>query len=117
MPSAIQRIVLRHFSGVNIHCPFCGSKVLLGDEEGGAAGSMVGTPCAHTLFVGHDVDLEYRSEEFNRHLGLDTNEDIHGEQIDNLTDEVTLPDAIKIVIEPRPNAGANSYIGFAITTA
>lgn len=116
MPSAIQRIFLRHYSGGSIHCPFCGSKVLLGTSEGEGAGSMVGTACAHTLFVGHDVDLEYRSETFNLHLGLDPGKDLNGAQIDELTDGVTLPDAIKIVIEPRPNAGANVYAGFAVTT-
>jgi hypothetical protein len=27
-----------------------------------------------------------------------------------------LPDAIKVVIEPRPNAGASVYAGFSVTT-
>jgi hypothetical protein len=113
MSLPIQRVVLRQFYNVNIHCPFCGAKVVFGAEEGSDAGTMVGLPCAHTLFIGHDVDLEYRSPAFNEHLGLKADEDLHGDNIDELTDRVTLQDAVKIVGLPRPNAGAGSYVGFA----
>lgn len=114
MASKVQRIELRQFYDANIHCPFCGAKVMLGRAEGDEAGSMIGTPCEHTLFIGHHVDLEYRSRLFNEHLGLTDEDDLHGENIDEITDRVTLADAIKIVCQPMPNSGAEAYVGFAI---
>lgn len=116
MPAKIQRIVLRQFYDRSIHCPFCGSKVVLGSEEGHEAGSIIGSPCEHTLFIGHDIDLEYRSPAFDQNIGLDSGADLNGENIDEITDQVTLPDAIKVVGVPRPHAGGNSYVGFAVTS-
>ena len=57
--SMLQRVELNTFYYVDLHCPFCGQKVV-------NYGSEVFEPklisCQHTIFIASDHGLEYRME-------------------------------------------------------
>jgi hypothetical protein len=110
MSNKIQRIELNKFYDVDIHCPFCGQKVI--DYPDGDLNA-----CKHTLFIAHDMGLEYRSQLFEQNLGISgiENDDIqlpeHG--WDGLTDQVSVTDAIKFASYVGAPSGSGTYIGFS----
>ena len=121
---SIQNIDLTEFYDVNIHCPFCGDKVIdFGAENSEeAAGTF---PCKHTLYIASDEAWEYQSETFNKHLGLvgvDLNEvgwDKDGlpEQYKDLSifeliEQIKIPDSLNISQHVGPPAMMVGYIGF-----
>lgn len=119
MTQAIQRMELKTFYYTPVHCPFCGTRVMGADP----VDETIITACAHTLFIAHDMAFEYRSERFDRNLGLNglNNKEIEERWleetggIDGLTNQITLADAIKVAAyEPGPPA-YGSYYGFAPT--
>lgn len=119
MTHAIQRTELKTYYYTPVHCPFCGTRVIGADP----VDETHITACPHTLFIAHDMALEYRSERFDRNLGLNGLSDKEVEErwlresggIDGLTDQVTLADAIKVAAyAPAPSA-YGSYYGFAPT--
>lgn len=119
MTNAIQRTELKTFYYTPVHCPFCGTRVMGADPKD----ETRITACSHTLFIAHDTAFEYRSKRFDENLDLAhlsdraVEERWQGEEggVDGLTDQVTLPDAIKIAAyAPAPSA-YGSYYGFAPT--
>ena len=100
----------------SIHCPFCGKKVVLNDEQ-----LLEIYPCKHTLFVAHDEGFEYRSKIFDDHLEISGVDDdgvcsIFGDEvtgIDRVTNLVDLPDSIKFASYVPAPGFLGSYCGFA----
>ena len=113
MAKAIQRLELKAYYWVPVHCPFCGIRVMGADP----VDETLMTPCAHTLFIAHDEGFEYRAGRLDENLGIQgvANDDIagRGEGIDALTDKVKLPDAVKVAAYAEAQAGFGSYYGFA----
>ncbi|WP_461534721.1 hypothetical protein [Spongorhabdus nitratireducens] len=108
--SAIHRAELTRFYDHSIFCPFCGQKVI-DMETGGDAGIH---PCPHCLFVATDAGFEYRSERFDENINsqkLDEDE-LEG-SIDELTDRVTIPDAVKFAAYVPAPGFLGCYYGFA----
>jgi hypothetical protein len=113
--NTIQRVELNKYYHVSIYCPFCGQCIFDAETENTQSGDVSITPCRHTLFVGHDMAFEYRSDRFNVNLGIENieSDDCWDEGIDFLTDKVTLVDSIKFAkYEPMPS-GFGMYLGFA----
>lgn len=119
MPQAIQRTELKTFYYTPVHCPFCGTRVMGADP----VDETRITACPHTLFIAHDMAFEYRAERFDKNLNLHGLSDREVEErwlgetggIDGFTNQVTLPDAIKVAAyAPEPSA-YGSYYGFAPT--
>ena len=117
MSSFIQRTELKTVYNTPVHCPFCGTRVMGADAED----ETRITACPHTLFIAHDTAFEYRSERLDNNLELSALSELEIEQkwsahrngIDGFTDEVTVPDAIKVAAyAPAPSA-YGSYYGFA----
>ena len=116
---SIQNIDLRDFYDANIHCPFCGDKVIdYGVKDPDEAGVF---PCRHTLYVSSEEAWEYQSETFNKHLdleGIDLNEDGLPEQYKDLIsnfeliEQIKIPDSINISQHVGPPAMMVGYIGF-----
>ena len=121
---SIQSIDLYDCYDANIHCPFCGDKVIdYGVENPDEAGVF---PCKHTLYIASEEAWEYQSETFNKHLGLegvDLNEvgwgkDELPEQYKDLSsnfeliDQIKIPDSFNISQHVGPPAMMVGYIGF-----
>lgn len=113
MKKRIQRVELNKYYDVSIYCPFCGQKVV--DME--AQGDEMTLPCPHTIFIANDEGFEYRSELFDKSLGLVgvDNDKIQLPEsgIDGLTDQLSISDAIKLAAYVGPPSGLGSYVGFA----
>ena len=98
-----------------IHCPFCGAMGLTaGDSE-----DMVEDFCEHVLFMAHDVAFEYRSERFDKLMGIvgveDDDIEIGDDGIDGYTDKVELANSVKFALyQPAPSF-FGVYVGFAPT--
>ncbi len=96
-----------------IHCPFCGSvAITAGDSE-----DMVEEFCEHVLFMAHDEGFEYRSQRFDRLMGIsgvDSDDIKAGDKgIDGYTDKVEIADSIKFALyQPAPSF-FGAYVGFA----
>ncbi len=119
MTEAIQRTELKTYSYTPVHCTFCGTRVTGADP----VDETLITACPHTLFIAHDMAFEYRSERFDQNLHLNglTEREVEerwlreADGIDGLTNQVTLPDSIKVAAyAPEPSA-YGSYYGFAPT--
>ena len=85
-------------------------------EASQSSGNPV-NPCPHTLFVAHDEGFEFRSERFDANLGITGVDDddivIPEKGRDGLTDQVSIPDAVKFAsFVPAPSF-FGSYVGFA----
>jgi len=121
---SIQNIDLTEFYDVNIHCPFCGDKVIdYGAENSDEAGVL---PCKHTLYIASEEAWEYQSETFNKHLGLvgvDLNEvglgkdelpEKYKDLFSNfeLIEKIKIPDSLNISQHVGPPAMMVGYIGF-----
>lgn len=117
MTQTIQRTEIRTYYYTPVYCPFCGTRVMGADP----ADETRITACQHTLFIAHDTDFEYRSARLNENLHLAglSDEQVQARWqateggVDALSDQVTVPDAIKIAAySPEPSAYGN-YYGFA----
>ena len=95
------------------HCPFCGHQVVLGDDEHREI-----DPCEHTLFMATDHGFEFKSEEFDKHLGIkdgdehNLDEEVFSGDYDELTDQVTIYGSVKFA-NYTPHSSLGAYIGFA----
>jgi hypothetical protein len=113
MRKTIQRIELKVWYHSPIHCPFCGMKIIEFDADG-VESPFIGV-CEHTLFVAHDEGFEYRSVAFDKHLGFEGLDDDAIQEKggpDELTDQITIPDAIKFAAYVGPPSSFGSYVGF-----
>ena len=107
----IQRIELSAYD-ISIYCPFCGQLII--DQKPDTTNPI--NPCPHTLFIAHDEGIEYRSTEFDTNLnisGVDTDDlELPEGGFDELTNQVTIQDSIKIAQYVPPPGFMGSYIGF-----
>jgi hypothetical protein len=94
-------------------CCFCGHQVIIGDDE-----QREVDPCDHVLFLCTDHGFEFKSQSFDKHLGI-KNQDEHslGEEVfsgnyDELTDQVKIYGSVKFA-HYMPNSHLGAYIGFA----
>jgi hypothetical protein len=107
----VQRVELFRNYHVNIHCPFCGA--LVKDMSENAAEPY--RPCPHTLFLAHDEGFEYLSERAAVSLDVQSIEEAmeREESVDELTDKVTVRDAVKFAAYVSPPGQFGDYVGFA----
>lgn len=95
----MQRVKVTDSPNLKIHCPFCGAV---------AYTTEVITLCEHTLFVGSDLGFDFVSPKlgFKKSIGLE------GKNIDEFTNEIEYPDAIKFCIY-LPAPFLCGYVAFA----
>lgn len=111
-----------------VYCPICRESVLGNKEE---IEVMIEknldprdiewdfAPCVHTLFIAYDEGFVFRSSRYNDLMSMpDNQEDIFLEilpdiydDFDDLTDNISLPGAIKF--SGYPTYGSGIYFGFA----
>ena len=114
--SMLQRVELNTFYYVDLHCPFCGKKVVNYGSEGFEPKLI---SCQHTIFIASDHGFEYRSEEFNSFFNLkegDLEIDVEGlgfDHIDSMTDAFEAEDGVKFAQYVGSPAGIGGYVGFA----
>lgn len=111
----MQRVELCRNYSVSIHCPFCGALV----KDMSEAAFNPYQPCPHTLFLAHDEGIEYLSERAAASLGVESIEEAmeREESVDELTDKVAIPDAVKFAAYVSPPSGFGDYVGFATVDA
>jgi len=96
----MQRIELTS-TGIEIYCPFCGAQVIAEDGL---------SECEHTLFLASDEGgFEYISPK----LELDMEIDLGEKSIDDFTDDIEYPNAIKFVIYQQAPSLFCGYACFA----
>ena len=99
----------------DIYCMFCGKKVIQVEDEGFDVDYH---PCAHTLFIANDAGFQYRSELFDKHMGITgvddetifDLDDFAG--IDFFTDKCSLSNSLKFSGYDPPPSSHGAYIGF-----
>jgi hypothetical protein len=112
----MQRVEMCTFYDVDIHCPFCGQKVLNQGIDGSDPGITV---CPHTDFVASDHGFEYRSPAFNAFFNLSSDEidvdceELGFEHIDEMTDAFNVVDGVKFAQYVGPPSGLGGYVGFS----
>lgn len=101
-----------------IDCPFC--KQLIRSENEDEEYFYESNICEHTLFVADDAGFEYRSERFNKNMKIESADDEdydefipEGMNIDEFTDEVTIPGSVKYAIYEGLGGSLGAYYGFA----
>ena len=104
-----------------IYCPFC-DELIRGDEEDGPCFYESGE-CEHLLFVATDCGFEEYTERFCENMNIDlekiTSLDAEvpfGSNIDEFTDNVTIPGSIKYAIYEGLGGSLGAYFGFAPNT-
>lgn len=112
-----------------VYCPFCkqqiaGCETLEGDDDEEEIEDEIEnyeyTPCEHTLFIAGDEGFEYRSERFSSLMSLPPFEvgeiieydDNKYKGFDELTDDVSIPGAIKYAGYVNNWQGLNVFYGF-----
>jgi hypothetical protein len=111
MTSNIQRIEINTFYDCNIHCLFCGQKVLDYEDAVNPA-----HPCVHTLFIATDEGFEYRAALFDdliKEQGIADEEDNGFDGYDAMTDSLNVVDGVKIAQYVGAPSGLGGYIGLA----
>jgi hypothetical protein len=120
---AVQRHERQAFYHLPVYCGLCGQLVLGADEA-------EISPCQHTLYIAHDEGFAFVSERAEQVLAtlscnvvrhdddylefeFATDEDVRN--IDELTDAVEFPDALKVASYTGPPGVFGSYVGFAPT--
>jgi len=118
----VQRHERQVFYHLPVHCNFCGELI-----DGFDHLEPVGTPCKHTLYVAHDQGFSFISERAEKALAelsckiirhdedyLEVEfEDGDDRNIDELTDLIEFPDALKVASYVGPPDGSGSYVGLA----
>lgn len=111
----ISRVELSKGMMHNVFCPFCGMLVLdldFNDEK-----SV--TPCRHTLFVAHDYEVEYLSDELKelyRVSSASQIEELDGfENIDSFTNNIDLKNAVKFAQYEGAPGDMGIYVGFHLS--
>ena len=112
--SKMQRVELCTFYDIDLHCPFCGQKVVNYGIDGTEPGVM---PCPHTVFSASDEGFDYRSPEFNAFFKLGEEDDVDVDElgfdhIDAMTDAFEAVDGIKFTQYVAPPGGMGGYVGF-----
>jgi hypothetical protein len=112
--SKMQRVELCTFYDIDLHCPFCGQKVVNYGSNGSEPGV---TPCLHTVFSASDEGFDYRCPEFNAFFKLDEEDDVDVDElgfdhIDAMTDAFEAVDGIKFAQYVAPPGGIGGYVGF-----
>lgn len=107
----IQRVELNKYYDSDVHCIFCGKKVVNYQDDTNPV-----QPCEHTLFVASDEGFDYRSKRFDemvieQNILDDSSAEFEG--YDHMTDLVQADDAIKIAQYVGAPSGMGSYVGFA----
>lgn len=113
--SKIQRVELHTFYDVDLHCPFCGQKVVNYGSDGSDPGVK---PCAHTVFSASDEGFDYRSDEFDSFFNLNSDDEVDFDElgfdnIDDMTDAFETVDGVKFAQYVGPPGGIGGYVGFA----
>ena len=118
---AIQNIELNKCDNVNIHCPFCGKRVLEQDGDMSKALEETFSPCQHTLFFAHDFDLYYRSDAFDQKMetkgqtvyDIEENDDFDG--WDSFTANIPIENGIRVAMYQGAPSFYGSYLGFSVS--
>lgn len=99
----MQKVEINWVDGVEIHCPFCGAKVWH------AEGTKT---CPHVLFHASDYGFEFVREDLSLEEDYEENEDELN--IDEFTDTLKIPNAVKFALyQPAPSF-FGGYIGFLL---
>ncbi len=118
----VQRHERQAFYHMPVHCGFCGQLVDGVDDL-----EPIGKPCKHTLYVAHDEGFSFVSDRAEEALvGLSCKVIRHSDDyleieltdgdernIDELTDALEFPDALKVASYVGPPDGSGSYVGLA----
>ena len=92
------------------YCPYCTRKVMdfsLDVDDGSNL-----NPCPHTLFIATDYGFEHTSDWFESFIEAETIYSESDESIDELTDNICLPNAVKFArYQPAPSF-FGEYFGF-----
>jgi hypothetical protein len=103
-----------------IYCPFC-DELIRGDEEDGPCFYESGE-CEHLIFVATDCSFEEFTERFCKNMNVDLEkvkslDDAANaySNIDEFTDNVTIPGSIKYAIYEGLGGSLGAYFGFAPT--
>ena len=95
----MQRIELKENENFELFCPFCGELIIA--PHGLAV-------CKHTLFHANDEGFEFISKKLKI-----SDEDLNDESVDEFTDKIEYPNAIKFAIyQPMPS-GHGGYVAFS----
>lgn len=101
-----------------VYCPFCKKLVRSENEDE----EYFDEPyiCEHLLFSACDDGFEFRSERFNEHMNIEADDDADYDEfipeemnIDEFTDEVTIPGSVKYAIYEGLGGSLGAYLGFA----
>ncbi|EGL53071.1 hypothetical protein MAMP_00225 [Methylophaga aminisulfidivorans MP] len=97
----------------NIYCPFCGQRVLDLDFTADQSAN----PCLHTLFVAHDYEIEYLSDELKEIYSVSSADQLEEldsfENIDSFTNNIDLKNAVKFAqYEGAPRDMADMWVSF-----
>lgn len=109
----IQRLELNESYDCDVHCVFCGQKVINYQDTQNPI-----RPCAHTLFSASDEGLDYRSERFNQIVRAQGIPDENNEKFagyDEMTDSIEIVDGLKVAQYVGAPSGLGGYVGFAPT--
>ncbi len=111
----MQRVELNAFYDIDLHCPFCGKKVVNYGADGSEPGIL---PCPHTDFSASDEGFDYRSKDFNEFFNLSEDQEVDPESlgfdhIDAMTDAYEAVDGVKFAQYVGPPGGMGGYVGFS----
>lgn len=96
----MQRVEVKDTADLKIHCPFCGAVAITPDGI---------NQCEHTLFLASDDGFEFVSPKLN----FDKEVDMGEMNLDEFTDAIDFPEAIKFAIyQPAPSF-FGGYVAFA----
>ena len=96
----MQKIEINEWGDIEIYCPFCGTKVW--SEDG------IET-CPHILFHACDEGFEFIRDGLDFEEAFEEQDDL---SIDEFTDKLEIPDAIKLALyQPAPSF-FGAYIAF-----
>ncbi len=111
-PAKIQRVELVDY-GDGYFCPFCGSKVLVCEDEDGTETSEM-SPCEHLIFAATDNGFEYRSRIFDRIMNIEgVADDDTCDSYHELTDAVPLENSVKFAFYAPAPFLTGFYLGFS----
>jgi hypothetical protein len=98
----MKKVEINGWDGVKIHCPFCGA--LAWSEEGM-------TSCPHTLYHAGDEGFEMVHNLLNLEEEYEDQDDL---SLDEFTDEMDVPNAVKFAIYQGAPGFFGAYTAFAM---